>query len=127
MKLFRTQLRLLLGASPAEPLSLDAIMSRAGYAKNDGRPFYRQYAAALVALWRPTRRTVWAAIGALAVLAVVFFGLSVWPKPFPDSVPWTIYASAYQSARQATRAGFLAASPGRSSWQATQRPPAKRR
>ena len=50
MKLFRTQLRLLLGASPAEPLSLDAIMSRAGYAKNDGRPFYRQYAAALVAL-----------------------------------------------------------------------------
>ena len=48
---------------------------------------------ALVALWRPTRRTAWAAIGALAVLAIVAFGLSVWPKPFPDSVPWTIYAS----------------------------------
>jgi len=49
--------------------------------------------AALVALRRPNRRTVWAAVGSLSVLIVVAFALSVWPKPFPDIVPWTIYAS----------------------------------
>ncbi|AWB83847.1 alpha/beta hydrolase [Corynebacterium liangguodongii] len=47
----------------------------------------------LAALVPPNRRTAWAGGASLVVAAVVIFGLEVWPKPFPDSVPWMIYAS----------------------------------
>nr|WP_301398714.1 alpha/beta hydrolase-fold protein [Corynebacterium capitovis] len=46
----------------------------------------------LIALLRPNRRTFLALVGTLLVLAAAVFALCVWPKPFPDSIPWTIYA-----------------------------------
>ncbi|WP_288832515.1 alpha/beta hydrolase family protein [uncultured Corynebacterium sp.] len=49
-------------------------------------------ACALLAMLRPNRRTAWAAGAALVLLAAVAFCLGVWPKPFPDSVPASIYA-----------------------------------
>lgn len=48
----------------------------------------------LIALVPCNRRTRLSALLALAALAGATFFLEVWPKPFPDSVPWEIYASA---------------------------------
>lgn len=48
-------------------------------------------ATVLLALRRPTSRTRWAALAAAALLLVALVYLNVWPKPFPDAVPWTIY------------------------------------
>ncbi len=47
----------------------------------------------LVALAGANRRTRLSALIALAILAAVVFALQVWPKPFPDAVPWVIYAA----------------------------------
>ena len=41
----------------------------------------------------PHRRVV-----TLGLLAVAVFGFEVWPKPFPDSVPWVIYAAGASAA-----------------------------
>ena len=47
----------------------------------------------VIALIPCNRRTRLAALIALITLCVVVLALEVWPKPFPDSVPWQIYAS----------------------------------
>lgn len=47
---------------------------------------------AVVAALRPRWRIGWAAAGAVAVLDAAIFALNIWPKPFPDTVPWTVYA-----------------------------------
>ncbi|MGV0389025.1 alpha/beta hydrolase [Corynebacterium sanguinis] len=39
------------------------------------------------------RRTRIAGLITLVILAIAVFGFEVWPKPFPDSVPWIIYAA----------------------------------
>lgn len=50
-------------------------------------------ASVIVALWlgHKRRRTALAVAGVL--LAVAYLALTVWPKPFPDAIPWHIYAS----------------------------------
>lgn len=47
---------------------------------------------ALAALGRPNRRALWAGCATLIVVLAAVVYLAVWPKPFPDAIPWTIYA-----------------------------------
>lgn len=49
-------------------------------------------AAGAAQLLRPTRRIGWALTGAVATLDAAIFALTIWPKPFPDAVPFSIYA-----------------------------------
>lgn len=48
---------------------------------------------AVLGLMGPRLRTLWAALATAAVMAVVVFYLSVWPKPFPDGIPVAVYSS----------------------------------
>ncbi|OHQ52588.1 hypothetical protein HMPREF2617_10370 [Corynebacterium sp. HMSC070H05] len=47
----------------------------------------------VVAVLVGRRRLRWAVLGAAALMGVVVFALTVWPKPFPDSIPLRVYAS----------------------------------
>ncbi|MEJ4090894.1 alpha/beta hydrolase-fold protein [Corynebacterium sanguinis] len=56
------------------------------------------FATTLFAVVPFNRRTRIAGFIALGLLAVAVFGFEVWPKPFPDSAPWVIYAAGASAA-----------------------------
>ena len=73
---------------------MDAIRSISVVGTGAAWAIYLSLAASvIVALWlgHTRRRTALAVAGVL--LAVAYLALTVWPKPFPDAIPWHIYAS----------------------------------
>ncbi|PAJ70063.1 MULTISPECIES: alpha/beta hydrolase [Corynebacterium] len=50
-------------------------------------------ASVIVAFWLGHQRRRIALAIAAALLVVAYLLLAVWPKPFPDAIPWQIYAS----------------------------------
>ncbi|MGY6463305.1 alpha/beta hydrolase [Corynebacterium sp. UMB8791] len=73
---------------------MDAIRSLSVVSTGATWAIYLSLAASVVvALWYGRQHRRIALAIAAALLAAAYLLLAVWPKPFPDAIPWHIYAS----------------------------------